>query len=215
MRIRAALAGGLALIALALVVALSRAPATVVQARSVPPEKQLVTTTEDAGGCQRDEVLPRDTSAIRLGLFAVTTPAVAVKVFAGSRAAGSRVIAQGTLAPGWSGEGATVAVNELPRTVSPVTVCFALESLNGEVTMVGRLTPAADATVGGGKPLPGRISIEYLRPGHRSWWSLAVSVARRLGLGRAASGTWNALLVVALAATVLSLSSWLVVRDLR
>ncbi len=81
--------------------------------------------------------------------------------------------------------------------------------------MVGRRTPPAEATVGGARPLPGRISVEYLHPGPRSWASLAVSVARRLGLGRAAAGTGNALLVLALALTVLTLSSWLVVRDLR
>jgi hypothetical protein len=211
MRIWLALAGGLALIAVVLAVRLAHAPLLVAKTRPpIPPEKQLVATTRDIGGCQKGELLPRGTAAIRLGLFAVTTPEVAVKVFAGPH-----VVAEGTLAPGWSGEGATVPVRELSRTVSPVTVCFRLESVNGEVTMVGRDTPPAEATFGGTKPLPGRISIEYLQPGHRSWWSLALSVARRLGLGRAASGTGNALLVLALAATVLALSSWLVVRDLR
>ncbi len=76
----------------------------------VPPEKQLVDTTHAIGGCQKGELLPRDTVAIRLGLFAVTTPEVAVKVFAGPRAA----VTEGTLAPGWSGEGATVPVRGLP-----------------------------------------------------------------------------------------------------
>jgi hypothetical protein len=210
-RIEVALACGLVSIALALAATFSHAPALATVARSVPAEKRLVKTSGEASGCQRGELLPADTTAIRLGLFAVTTPAVALRVLAGSHA-----IAEGTLAPGWSGEGATVPVNKVfPRGVSPVTVCFALNSINGEVTMVGRFTPPAEATLGGGRPLPGRISIEYVRPGRRSWWSLAVSVARHLGLGRAAGGTGNALLVVALAATVLALSSWLVMRDLR
>jgi hypothetical protein len=210
MRIRVALAVGLALIALALLATLSHAPLVAAKTRSIPPETQLVATTHDIGGCQRGEVLPRGTVAIRLGLFGVTTPEVAVKVFAGTR-----VVTEDTLAAGWSGEGATVPVRALSRTVAPVKICFALASVNGEVTMVGRRTPPAEATVGGAKPLPGRISIEYLQPGHRSWASLAVSVARRLGLGRAAAGTGNALLVLALALTVLTLSSWLLVRDLR
>jgi hypothetical protein len=93
-------------------------------------------------------------------------------------------------------------------------VCFSVRDLNGSVAMVGRKTSGAEATVGGGRPLPGRISVQYLQPGHRSWWSLALSVARRLGLGRTAPGTWNALLVALLAAGVLGLSAWLVVRDL-
>ncbi len=211
MRIKAALAGGLALIAVALVVTLAHAPATVTET-TVPPATQFTATTlNGSGGCQRGELLPPDTTAIRLGLFAVTTPAVAVKVFAGPR-----VVTEGTLAPGWSGEGATVPVDRvLARAVSPVTVCFTVTSVTGAVQMVGKTTPPAEATVAEAKPLPGRISIEYMRPGRRSWWSLAVSVARRLGLGRAYGGTGNALLVMALAITVLTLSSWLVVRDLR
>ncbi len=209
-RIGAALAGGLALIAIAVAVALSRSPMVTARARGAPPEKKLVLTTEEASGCQRGELLPRGTTAIRLGLFAVTTPEVAVRVFAGSR-----TVTEGALAPGWTGEGATVPVKKVSRAVSPVTVCFRIKSLTGEVMMVGVSTPPAEATVGGGRRLPGRISIEYLQPGNRSWWSRAASVARRLGLGRAASGTWNALLVMVLAAAVLALSSWLVVRDLR
>jgi|HubBroStandDraft_6_1064221.scaffolds.fasta_scaffold04646_7 hypothetical protein len=210
MRVRLALAGGLALIALTLLRTLAHAPLVPDKARSVPPETQLVATTHDIGGCQSREVLPRGTVAIRLGLFGVTSPEVALRVFAGSR-----VLTEGTLPAGWSGEGATVPVPALPRTVAPVRVCFTMESVTGEVTMVGRRTPPADATVGGARPLPGRIAIEYLHPGSRSWASLAVSVARRLGLGRAAAGTGNALLVLVLALTVLTLSSWLVVRDLR
>lgn len=210
MRIRAVLAGGLALIAVVLVLTLSQAPATTANG-GVPPETQFTATTNNAGGCQRGEVLPPGTTAIRLGLFAVTTPEVGVKVFSGPR-----LITEGTLAPGWSGEGATVPVHRvLARAVSPATVCFSVTQVNGIVQMVGRKTPAAEATVGGGSTLPGRISVEYLQPGHRSWWSLALSVARHLGLGRAASGTWNALLVMVLAAAVLALSSWLVARDLR
>jgi hypothetical protein len=210
MPVKAALAGGLALIAAALVLTLAHAPLTVAKT-TVPPATQFTATTSSSGGCQRDELLPPDTTAIRLGLFAVTTPAVAVKVFAGPH-----VLTEGTLAPGWSGEGATVPVNKvLARASSPVTVCFALTSVTGTVEMVGKTTSSAEATAGGGRPLPGRISIEYLRPSRRSWWSLAGSVARRLGLGRADSGIGNALLVIALALTVLTLSSWLVVKDLR
>ncbi|MGH2855446.1 MAG: hypothetical protein ACRDLF_14780 [Solirubrobacteraceae bacterium] len=210
MRIKVALAGGLALIAVALVATLAHAPAVVVRT-TVLPEKQLTATSSNGGGCQRGELLPPGTTAIRLGLFAVTTPEVAMKVFAGPH-----VLTEGTLAPGWSGEGATVPVNRvLSRAASPVTVCFALKSVTETVTLVGRTTGPAEATVAEGKPLPGRVSIEYLRPSRRSWGSLAVSVARRLGLGRAASGTGNALLVLLLAVTVLTLSSWLVVRDLR
>ena len=210
MRIKAALAGGLGLIAVAVAVTLAHAPTTTVLSRSTSGAKTLASTTSDAGGCQSGEVLPRDTSAIRLGLFAVTIPAVTVRVLQGSHR-----ITGGTLGVDWSGEGPTVPVARLPRTVSPVEVCFTLKSVASVVELLGRKTPAAEAAIGEGMPLPGRIGIEYLRSGHRSWWSVAVSVARHLGFGHAASGAWDALLVIALAATFITLSSWLVVRELR
>jgi hypothetical protein len=213
---RAALAGGLALIALGVLVTLSRAPAVTAKGAGILPETQFVATSSAASGCQQGESLPAHTTAIRLGLFAITTPEVKVQVFAGARTAGARTVAEGRLAPGWAGEGATVAVNRVfARTVAPVTVCFSVTNVNAPVQMVGRKVPPSEATVGGGRPLPGRISIQYVQPGHRSWWSLALTVARHLGLGRADSGTGNALLVAVLAAAVLALSSWLVARELR
>jgi hypothetical protein len=211
MRIRVAVAVGLALLALGLVATLSHAPALTVPGAGVLPETQFVATSHPASGCQSGEALPPRTVAIRLGLFAVTTPAVAVRVLT----PGGGAVTSGALGPGWSGEGAVVPVRPvLAHAVAPVTVCFSVRDVNGAVAMVGRKTSGAEATVGGGQRLPGRISVQYLQPGHRSWWSLALSVARRLGLGRTDPGTWNALLVALLAAGVLGLSAWLVVRDL-
>ncbi len=210
MHVKVVLAAALVLIVLALAVTLSHAPASTVAARSVPPEKTLVSGSGNASACQSGEVLPRDTSAIRIGVFQVSSSGVAVKVFAGSR-----LITEGTLAAGWSGEGPTVPVKEIAHTVSPVKVCFYLLSSISKTQLLGRKTPPSEAAVGEGQLLPGKMSVEYLRPGPRSWWALAGSVARHLGLGRAASGAWNAFLVMALAATVIALSAWILVRDLR
>jgi hypothetical protein len=209
-RIQTTLAAGLALIAIALIATLSHAPATIARAPAVPPEKKVAFTTSDASGCQNGEALPGGTSAIRLGLFAVSSPGVAVEVFAGSHR-----ITKGAIGPGWVGEGATVPVAEVPRGVAPVKVCFRVHPVVGRVEVLGRPTSPAEATVAEGKPLPGRISIEYLRSSHRSWWSRATSVARHLGFGHAARGAWDTLFVIVLAAGIVTLSSWLVVRDLR
>jgi hypothetical protein len=209
MRIKVALGAGVTLIAIAFAVTLAHAPTTTAR-QSVPPETKLVSTESDASACQYGETLPRDTSAIRLGLFADSSPEVSVQVYSGSRR-----VAAGHLGRGWSGEGATVAVNELPHAISPVKVCFALQSVIGDIHMLGRISSKSDATVSEGNPLSGRISIQYLQHGHRSWWSLAASVMHRMGLGHAASGAWDALFVILLTGTVLTLSSWLVVRELR
>ncbi len=209
MRIKVALGAGLTLIAIAFAVTLSHAPASTVK-QSVPPENKLVSTVFDASACQSGETLPRDTSAIRLGLFADDSPVVSVQVYSGLQR-----IAAGQLGRGWEGEGATVPVNEIPHAVSPVKVCFELRHVIGEIHMLGVASSKAEATVSEGKPLSGRISIEYLQHGHRSWWSLATSVMRRMGLGHAASGAWDALFVIVLTGTVLTLASWLVVKELR
>ncbi|HXA53341.1 MAG TPA: hypothetical protein VNV37_00555 [Solirubrobacteraceae bacterium] len=210
MRIERVLAGGLALIAIAVVVTLAHSPLVVVR-RGPPPELPLVSTTQAAAACQSGEALPHGTTAIRLSLTAALGPRVAVRVLSGAR-----VVTRGTAPAGWSDASVTVPVQPLPRTLAPVKVCFATSYMNGKISMRGVHTAPAEAVRSHeGPPLPGRMDIEYLRPGGSSWWSQVGAIARRLGLGRAASGTGNALLVLALLAALVSLSSWLVVRELR
>jgi hypothetical protein len=209
MRIRVALAVGLTLIALVFVVTLSHAPLTVAQS-GVATEHTLVSTTKSAAACQARETLPRETTALRLSLTSALGPRVTVKVLSGSH-----MIARGATPPGWSDASVTVPVQPLPHTVAPVKVCFTITQMNGKVAMRGTPTGSALAARSMEGPLPGRMGIEYLRPSGSSWWSRATTVARRLGLGRAASGTWNALLVMALAASFITLSCWLVVKELR
>jgi len=209
MRIGWALAGGLALIAIGVGVSLAHAPLTVAR-MGAPPEHTLVATTRAAAACQAGETLPRQTHAIRLSLTAALGPRIAVRVLSGSR-----VVTRGNTAAGWSEASVTVPVQPLPRAVAPVRVCFAMSSMNGKVAMRGTPSGPRAAAKSAEGALPGRMDIEYLSPGGSSWWSRATAVARRLGLGRTASGTWNALLVMVLAAALIALSSWLVVRELR
>ncbi|MGA2164280.1 MAG: hypothetical protein ABSH36_07405 [Solirubrobacteraceae bacterium] len=209
MRIKVALGVGLALVALAFMVTLAHAPLTVARSGAAT-EHTLVNTAKPAAACQGGETLPRGTTALRISLTSALGPRVAVKVLAGSR-----VIAHGTAPPGWSDASVTVAVQPQPHTVAPVQVCFAMTQMNGKVAMRGTPSASAQAARSTEGPLPGRMGIEYLRPGASSWWSHATAVAHRLGLGRAASGTWNAFLVIVLAASLITLSSWLVVKELR
>jgi hypothetical protein len=199
----------LALIAVAVAATLAHAP-LVVARKGGAAEGILVGTTRPASACQSEETLPRDTTALRLSLTAALGPRVAVKALSGSR-----VLTRGTVSPGWSGASVEIPVKPVSRTLAPVEICFATTLMNGRVTMRGSRTGPALAARSKEGPLPGRMGVEYLRPGTVSWWSRATSVARRLGLGRAASGTWNALLVMALAASFITLSSWLVLREIR
>lgn len=94
-------------------------------------------------------------------------------------------------------------------------LCFAF-FVNGEesLQLVGEPAGAALAARSAAGPLPGRVVAEYLRPSRSSWWSLAPSVARRMGLGHAPSGTWSALLVLALMAAVVLVCSRVILREL-
>lgn len=212
MRIRAALVAGVVLIAAAGAWTLSRAPQIVTRSNYGFTHKTIAATETPAGACQGGETLPHGTSAIRLALTAVVGPQVSVRVLSGSR-----LLATGTHGAGWEGGSVTVPVRSTAgeRSLVPASICFSLSQLNGPVEMLGVRT-RHDAALGQeGKRLPGRVRIEYLRPSGRSWWSTALATVRRLGLGRAASGTWNALLVAALASALIALSCWLVARELR
>jgi hypothetical protein len=209
-RIKLALAAGVLLIALAAGAALGHAPLVLAGENSPQTHEELVSTAQSTGACQAREALPRNTSAIRLGLTTVLGPRVAVSI-----RSGSRLIASGVHGPGWEGASVTVPLRPRARAFAPVEICIQLSDLNGPVAMLGRHTRRDLAAVGSGKPLPGRMHVEYLRRGRRSWWSMAPSIARRLGLGRAVSGTWNAWLVLSLGTLLIVLSSWLIIRELR
>ncbi|HEY2768551.1 MAG TPA: hypothetical protein VGI76_09845 [Solirubrobacteraceae bacterium] len=210
MRIRVALVVGVTLIAVSLAWTLSRDPQVVASANSEYTHKKIAATTTPAGACQGRETLPQGTSAIRLGLTAVVGPRVTVKVLSGAH-----LLASGTRAAGWEGGSVTVPLHPAAQHAATAKVCFRISQMNGPVEMLGLRTSHGAALGQEGKRLPGRLHIEYVRPGHESWWSMASATARRLGLGRAAAGSWNALLVLALAATLIALSSWLLTRELR
>jgi len=82
------------------------------------------------------------------------------------------------------------------------------------VIMFGEDTPAEIAAHDGARTLPGRMLIEYLRPGTRSWASQIPEIATRMGLGRADPGLANVFVALALLLAVIALSALLLVKDL-
>lgn len=210
-RVGPALAVALALIAAALGVTLSGSPLVVARANSTSPAGPLAETYSAAGACQAGEVLPAGTSAIRLTLSSDAGPRVRVSVLSGSH-----VITSGTAASGWTSGAVTVPVRPVARAASNVRICFGLGPTREQVAIVGSPTSRVVAAIASqGRALPGRIRIEYLRAGDSSWWSLASSVARRMGLGRAPAGAWIALLPLALMGIVVLTTSRLILRELR
>jgi hypothetical protein len=209
-RIKIVLAAGLALIAVATVAVLLHSPRTVAATNGVAPTTALVSASENAQACQANETIPAGTTAIRLQIVATTGPRVSVQV-----RQGRRLLANGTLAPPWYGAVVTVPIAEIEHAVRHATVCFQLSNLSGLVQAYGSPTPPARAAQAGGKPLPGRIAINYLRRGPRSWLSLAGSIAEHMELGRAASGSAIVVVIAALAAAAIALGAWTANRELR
>lgn len=209
--VRVALAGGLLALALAVAIVLSGSPAVTIRTNGIEPLGTALAAVPGGGsGCQGGEVLPAGSSAIRLSLEATAGPRVRVAVLSGGR-----TIARGQSAAGWLGDVVTVPLAPLARTVRDVTVCFAFSGAHERVELLGVPGSRGAAASSDGRALPGRMSIEYVRSGSSSWWSLASSVARRMGLGRAWAGTWVVLLVAILMASAVALGSWLTVRESR
>jgi hypothetical protein len=209
-RIKIALAAVLILTAVAVCVVLLHSPMTVAATNGVQPAAVVGVVTEDGSACQPREELPAGSSAIRLDLDAVIGPRVNVEVLDGSR-----VITRGTQGTAWYGSAVTVAVRPLPHAFSHVRVCFKLSAVSGYLALRGIDSGPTGALTIGGRHLPGRIGIAYLRPTHESWWSRADTVIRHMSLGRATRGTWIALPIAALLAAAIAIASWVIVRELR
>ncbi len=201
---------GLLLGVAAVGVTLAQSPLTVTRV-NVADHAVLGIARRTLDVCQSNEALPAGTSAIRLRVEAFYGPRVAVEVLAGEQA-----VAHGERGSGWTGGAVTIPVSPLATARSGVDLCFALY-LGGEESclLVGQPMTGALAARSGDEPLPGRVGVEYLRSGRTSWWSLAPAVARRMGLGHALTGVWDALLALTLTSAVALLCAGLILRRLQ
>lgn len=210
--VKIVLAVGLTAVAIAIGLVLAHSPMSVAGTNRIrgQQDEPIASTNRSAGYCQAHEVLPRGSSAIRIWLDAAAGPRVRVVV-----SSGGREITDGVRGSNWIGGSVTVPVRPLSRTVSGVTICVSFRLRDEIVVVQGHATSSTIAAHEGRRALKGRIWIEYLRPGTRSWASLAPEVARRMGLGRAGAGTWIVFAAFALLASVAVLASNLALRELR
>ncbi len=208
MRVRIALAVCLALTAIAVAVSLAHSPMVLAGTDGTPLPTEVGATFAPDTVCQPDEVLPRGTTVIRMSLLSLLGPRI--KLWA---TAGGQTITTGEIGYGWTGTVVGVPVKPLSRTYSNVTVCFSLAKRQQLVNFRGATTTHAPAVSNGTQVLPGRIRIEYLRPGKEPWLSLALPTARRIGLS-VGGGGGIVLVPFALLLLMGSLTSWLMVRDL-
>jgi hypothetical protein len=204
-----ALAGGLALVGIAVGATLTQAPTVTIATDGVAGEVEVAGTQSAAKACQAGETVPAGTTAIRLALAAELGPPVTVTVLSGGI-----VVTHGTRGPGWTDASVTVPVRRVERTIPDARVCFKLGHPIETVAIFGRKTAATGALSSGAQRLPGRVAIEYVRTGSSSWLSLVPSIARRMGLGHAWGDTWIVFVLVAAMAGSVALLCRLLLREL-
>jgi len=201
-----ALVAGLVAVAVAVVAVLSQSPLTVAGTNSVPAPNKSGFIRGNTSICVSGGTIPQNTTAIRIPLGANAGPTMGVKVFSGAR-----VLTAGTREAGWGVEDTvTVPVARVVHAANDTRVCIAIGPtlfLRAYATVLAAASPRDR-----GPPVDSRMEylrLEYLRPAPTSWWSIAPTIARHLGLGHAAAGIWNALFVLALMLAVVLLVSLL------
>ncbi|MGD0452793.1 MAG: hypothetical protein ABSB69_04290 [Solirubrobacteraceae bacterium] len=202
--VRIALFAGLTALGATLIIVLGRPPLTVAGTDGVQAKLNIASTPGNQKECQAAGTLPQGTQAVRLSLSANEGPKVGVEVLSGST-----VLISGERAAGWGvDETVTVPVTRVPRTISNARICVTIGPAPERVQVNG-----AEVRTSVGEDI--WLRMEYLRPSHGSWFSLASSVIRDIGIGRAPSGDWAAYLAIALTVALCALSSRLVLRELR
>lgn len=202
------LALGFALIAAVLVGVLVQTPEQVISTNSITVAGALGDFQQDTTVCQADERLPASTVALRMSLIAYAGPAVSVTV-----SHEGRILASGHHNGGWISGSLTLSLKPPVSTPTDAKICLTRNPVALPIILFGNTTPPAFAATVNGTPLPGRMRVEYLAAGRRSWLSLAKHVARRLGLGHSPSGTWIVLPLAALMMISIALGTWLLIRE--
>ncbi len=207
--VRVALAVGLVALVAVLVVVLSQSRLSVAGSNSVAAQHELTSLPGGSKGCEEAGTLPAGTTAIRVSLGANVGPTVNLQALSGPV-----VVAQGKRGAGWGfAASTTVPVKRVSQTINTDRVCVALGADSYRIIFYG--SSGYVTTVTGQRGVARRFRVEYLRPGHRSWWSLASYVAHRMGFGHAPSGTWVVYLLIALMITIATLASRLILRELQ
>jgi hypothetical protein len=207
----AALAVGLTLTGIAIVVVLSRSPLKVAGTNSISATDYIqVDAKGKFSSCQPSGTIPKGTSAIRIGIEGLYFgPAATAKVLAGSEVLGEgHQVAGGVSAPT-----ATLPMKSLAHAVSGAQICMTVGPALEPIRYYGIPNRSSSSHT---DPLQHvTLRIEYLRRGEKSWWSFASSIAYHIGLGRAPSGTWVAFLALLLTLAVILIASRLTLEELK
>jgi hypothetical protein len=207
-RVMTTLVIGLAVIAALLARALLETPQMVIASNSVTVTGELAHFPARAVVCQAGEILPASTTALRMSLIAYVGPAVSVTV-----SHDDHVIARGHQEAGWVSGSLTLQLHPQIARATSVDICLTRDPVAIPLGLFGSSSIRRLAARVNGQPLSGRMRIEYLKRGPRSWLSLARHVVRRMGLGHFPSGGWIVIPFTAIMIANLGLGLWLLRRE--
>jgi hypothetical protein len=210
-RVRIALASGLALMTVAIVLTLLHTPASIAGTDEAGGEGEAIATTEHGTTvCQGHQYLPAGTSEVQPKLGANSGPSVHVEV-----SAAGHVITSGQRGSGWSGRVVTIPVKPLAHAVSNATVCVSFSMHDEVLSIYGAPTIPGDRALEGGRTLGEKMWINYLKPARQTWAADLGAISRHLELGRTTTGGWIVVLTLALAAGVIALAVTGVLKELE
>jgi hypothetical protein len=199
---------GLIVIVAVLTRTLLRTPQVVIATNSVKVAGELAHFPLRATVCQAGETLPASTDALRMSLIAYVGPAVSVTV-----SENNQVVAAGHHGPGWVAGSLTIQLHPAVKRQTPAVICLTRDPVDVPLGLFGNLSSARRAATVNGRPLQGRMRIEYLTRGHRSWLALANDVIRRLGLGHEPHGGWVAIPLTAAMLAAIGAGVWVLRRE--
>jgi hypothetical protein len=155
--------------------------------------------------CQGREVVPADTSAVRIGGVTTVPPIVTLRQR-------GRLLDSIPAVVDLRAETIEAPVRNVRHEIAGVQVCLTLRAPG--VLARGPTPPQTESVTIERRFAGSSLTIDYLRPARTSWWAFAATVAERIRDGHAAGGLWIVWLCAALLLASLSLTAWIVLRTL-
>jgi hypothetical protein len=154
--------------------------------------------------CQEGELLPADTSAVRVTLGAEGRPAAPVRVtFTGSH---GELLSSGGLASGWRQGIVRIPITHVAKATEPVRVCMR-DVGTSSIAIAGTEPDPGYHMLVGDRTIGARLRYDYMRPGSETWLSLLPVIAHRTTIAKSGlirHWAWAGEIVLMLLAVVLA-----------
>ena len=160
--------------------------------------------------CQNQEVIPDNTTGVQLFLAGSRTAGARLRAVALD--AGEQPVTHAALTRGAAGAGVVATRRRGFSRVNATPCIGARGRVPNDWSLVGQPGPLGRLAVDG-RPVPGIIRIDYLRPGNETWFALLPTIAHRFAVTKAWwVGAWTFWLTLAAVVLAISMALFLVVR---